>query len=231
MARKESSEFELAAVVARRQAKRDADHEGEERGEGGDLDHDLAALDHAGEDIAAEVIAAEEIPRGSIRQRRARGLVLELADLRQRICGHDEIGEDRGEDPEHHDAEPDHADHGIEELAVKPEFAFEADRDEVEHDEGDPDRQEPFGDGADDASLAVGQGETAKKVEQAERNESQEEPLRGPRRRTIKAPAGRGRPIGQCGHARIGRDERQHYLRDHRDDEEQGHPPEDGVEQ
>jgi hypothetical protein len=84
-------------------------------------------------------------------QRRAGRLVLHPRDhVLDRVEGDHmdrdakaaKIGEDRREDPEHHQPEADHADGVVEQMAVKPQMALERDRQGKGDDERDPDRQQ-----------------------------------------------------------------------------------------
>ena len=52
---------DAAAVVAGRQAERDADHQREGGRRRRDDQHDLAAIDHAAEHVAGELVAAEQV--------------------------------------------------------------------------------------------------------------------------------------------------------------------------
>ena len=76
-----------------------------------------------------------------INQRRAGQRVLHPAKLRDRVQRDDEIGENRGEDPEHHQQKADHAHRAVEQFAVKPQLALVADRHGEGDDQRDPDRQ------------------------------------------------------------------------------------------
>jgi hypothetical protein len=60
--------------------------------------------------------------------------------------GDDPVGEDRGEDPEHDQREADHADIGIEELAVETQPPLEGDRDREDDHQRRPDGQKLLGD-------------------------------------------------------------------------------------
>ena len=78
-----------------------------------------------------------------------------------------------GEDPEHDDAEPDHADRAVEELAVEAEAALERDREREDHDEADPDGQELLRHLADDAGAGA-QQDAAHDVGQQDRDREQQ---------------------------------------------------------
>ncbi len=175
------------------------------------------------------MVAAEEIPAAALGQRRAGRLVLQLADLAEHVIGDGQVGEERGEDPEHDDAEADHADGGIEELAVKPEPPPEAQRQREEDDERDPDRHEPPGHRAEDAGIAARQDGAAEDVDEDEGHQREEEPAHRPFGKGEEAGAGRRGAVGIDPDAGVGREERQRDLQDHRHDQRRRRREEDRV--
>ena len=82
---KRQDRVDPAAIVAGRQAERDADHQREGGRGRRDDQHDLAAEHHAAEHIAGELVATEEIRLAGRRVDRTRQCVLHDRHLRQRI--------------------------------------------------------------------------------------------------------------------------------------------------
>ncbi len=130
---------ELAAVVTRRQAQRDADHEGKDGGEGRDQDHFDTARDDPAEHVAAQVVTAQQVigPRRRIGCAdqlgigRAGQFLLHRRGLIQRIVRADQVHrtcEKRGVDPEQYQQQADHPDRAVEQFAIKAQLALVGDR-------------------------------------------------------------------------------------------------------
>ena len=110
------------AVIAGRQAERDADHQREGGRRRRDDQHDLAAVDHAAEHVAGQLVAAEQDRPcrevGSIAPGSASFMIGTWPSGSKGAIGR---REDRGEQPEEADRHADDADAAVEQLAVEAE--------------------------------------------------------------------------------------------------------------
>ena len=133
---------DAAAEISRGKAERDAQRQGEQGRQGSDHQDDAAAGDDAGEHVAREPVAAEQIgkPGGGLDGARQR--VLHFRDLPERVEQHDPFGEDRREQPEADQQQTREPGSGFEDLPVEAELATERQARAQDDRQTQPDRKQ-----------------------------------------------------------------------------------------
>src|SRR5690606_31727905 len=131
-----------SAVIAGRQAQRDTDHQCKAGGGRRDDEHDLAAVDHAGEHVTRQLVASEQEGLSRFRLDGAWKGVLHHHELLQRIEGRDRGGENRRKEPEQANGQTRNAYAAVVKLPVETQLLLVVIARHHHHRQGQPDRPE-----------------------------------------------------------------------------------------